>query len=224
MSRYLVTGATSGLGAVVADALEATGAEVLRMTRRHADFGNAAAVQNAMAGLIGGGGPIDGIFHAAGTALIKPLRMTTPEDLGSVMIAFTSAFGLLRCAASKGMLKDAGSIVLMSSVAAHRGTAGMAAYSASKGAIEAMARAAAVELAPRRIRVNCVAAGAFDSPMHAAITRTLPDAVRIAYEGKHPLGLGTVYAVRDEVLHLLGPASRWTTGTTVVVDGGYLAG
>jgi NAD(P)-dependent dehydrogenase (short-subunit alcohol dehydrogenase family) len=81
---------------------------------------------------------------------------------------------------------------------------------------------AAIELAQRRIRVNCVAAGAFRSPMHERIVKRMPSG-EDAYAAKHPLGIGPVEAVRDAVLHLLSDASRWTTGTTVVVDGGYLA-
>jgi NAD(P)-dependent dehydrogenase (short-subunit alcohol dehydrogenase family) len=227
MKRYLITGATSGLGAAVGVSIEERGDRALALTRFKVNFSDGAAVTDAVKaysiGEAGDARPFDGIFHAAGSELVAPLRLTSDEQYRTAMMAADSAFAILRAAASKGVMADGGSIVLMSSVAAHRGTAGMAAYSASKAAIEGMARAAAVELAARRIRINCVAAGAFRSPMHDRITKRLPQAGQDAYAAAHPLGIGEVEAVRDAVLHLLGDAARWTTGTTVVVDGGYLA-
>lgn len=221
--RYLITGATSGLGLSIAAALLATGADLLRIGRKHADFNNPAELTNVIRECAPEFGAADGIVHCAGAELVAPLRMTSDEQYRAAMMAADSAFAILRAAASKGVMADGGSIVLMSSVAAHRGTAGMAAYSASKAAIEGMARSAAVELAARRIRVNCVAAGAFRSPMHDRITKRLPQTGQDAYAAAHPLGIGEVEAVRDAVLHLLSDAARWTTGSTVVVDGGYLA-
>ena len=241
--RYLITGATGGLGLSVAlelrqrghdlailtrlggalRAVEKMGACPLDIAQAEADFASLEGVTWATKQLAETA-PFDGVIHCAGSELIAPLRLTTDDQYRTAMMAADSAFAILRAAASKGVMADGGSIVLMSSVAAHRGTAGMAAYSASKAAIEGMARAAAVELVPRRIRVNCVAAGAFRSPMHDRITKRMPQAGQDAYAAKHPLGIGDVDAVRDAVLHLLSDGSRWTTGTTVVVDGGLLAG
>lgn len=233
MKRYLVTGATGGLGYAIADALEVEhetfvmGRDIERLAKRFGDF-HACAVDltnpSAVTAVVRELANVDGIVHCAGAEIVAPLRLTTDEHYRTAMMAADSAFAILRAAASKGVMADGGSIVLMSSVAAHRGTAGMAAYSAGKAAIEAMVRCAALELAPRRIRVNAVAAGAFDSPMHERITKRMPEAAREAYAAKHPLGIGSVEAVRDAVLHLLSDASRWTTGTTVVVDGGFLHG
>ncbi len=220
--RYLITGATSGLGAAVSPMLVGPGRAVWHMGRDRCDFSDPAAV-TACVKTFAEIAPLDGIFHAAGVEHVGPLRLTTDQQYRAAMMVADSAFGILRAAACRGVMADGGSIVLMSSVAAHRGSAGMAAYSAGKAAIEGMARATAIELAPRRIRVNCVAAGAFSSPMHDRITRRMPDGARDAYAGAHPLGIGEVEAVRDAVLHLLSDAARWTTGTTVVVDGGYLA-
>ena len=233
MKRYLVTGATSGLGLSIlhalrerGDAVFAIGRDIARLTGRlgstciaEVDLSDLAATTQA----VRDAGTFDGLIHCAGAELVAPLRLTTDEQYRTAMMAADSAFAILRAAASKGVMADGGSIVLMSSVAAHRGTAGMAAYSASKAAIEGMARSAAVDLAARRIRVNCVAAGAFLSPMHDRITKRMPEAGQDAYAAAHPLGIGEVAAVRDAVLHLLSDAARWTTGTVVVVDGGYLA-
>jgi NAD(P)-dependent dehydrogenase (short-subunit alcohol dehydrogenase family) len=238
MKRFLITGATSGLGLMVMHKLaeqgreqghevHAIGRDVGRLTGR---LGGARVHECDLSRLpllvseaVRAAGTFDSIVHCAGAELVAPLRLTSDEQYRSAMMAADSAFAILRAAASKGVMADGGSIVLMSSVAAHRGTAGMAAYSASKAAVEGMARAAAVELAARRIRVNCVAAGAFRSPMHERVTKRMPHAAQDAYAAAHPLGIGDVEAVRDAVLHLLSDASRWTTGSTVIVDGGFLA-
>jgi NAD(P)-dependent dehydrogenase (short-subunit alcohol dehydrogenase family) len=224
MSHYLITGASGGLGSSIAAALTARGDTITTLSRHGADFGLAAAVTSCASTTTMHGRPFDGMIHCAGAEVVAPLRLTSDEQYRTAMIAASSAFALLRAAAKRGVMVDGGSIVLMSSVAAHRGTPGMTAYSAGKAAIEAMVRCAAVELAPRRLRVNAVAAGAFTSPMHERIVRGMPnvDAV-IAYKAKHPLGFGSVDAVRDAVLHLLSDAARWTTGSTLVVDGGLLA-
>ena len=229
--RCLVTGAHGGLGWAVQHELRMRGAEVIAMARGdHALPSpvinwNFAAESSATTKVIKslGLGPLDAIVHCAGAEVLAPLRLTSDEQSRQAMLAADSAFAILRAAAGKGVMADGGSIVLMSSVAAHRGTAGMVAYSAGKAAVEAMARAAAVELAPRRIRVNAVAAGAFHSPMHERISKRMPAIAQDTYSAAPPLGIGPVQAVRDAVLHLVSDASRWTTGTTVVVDGGYLA-
>jgi NAD(P)-dependent dehydrogenase (short-subunit alcohol dehydrogenase family) len=229
--RYLVTGARGGLGWAVQHALRMRDEEIITMARgEHAlpppninwDFSADGAETSKVIRTLG---PLDGIVHCAGVELVAPLRLTTDAQYRAAMMAADSSFAILRAAAAKGVMVDGGSIVLMSSVAAHRGTAGMAAYSAGKAAIEAMVRCAAIELAPRRIRVNAVAAGAFRSPMHERLVARMPSADAIeGYQSKHPLGFGSADAVRDAVLHLLSDASRWTTGSTVVVDGGLLAG
>lgn len=227
MKHILVTGASSGIGKAVYEALDPDGVEglgfkVTRMDRGDCNFDVPDDVTAWVKEQAQQDGPFDGVFHAAGWAKVAPLRLTTDDDVSDGLTSYLSAFGILRAMASKGVMNDGASVVLMSSVAAQRGSPGMCAYSAGKGAIDALTRSAAVELAPRRIRVNAIAAGAVRTPMHDRITSRMTQGAQDAYVAAHPLGFGEVDDVVAQALWLLDGAP-WTTGSVVVVDGGFLA-
>ncbi|WP_334025909.1 SDR family NAD(P)-dependent oxidoreductase [Burkholderia gladioli] len=238
---YLVTGASSGLGRAAALAIAAAGARVIAGGR---DAERLAATLDALPGsdhvaaahalddadvcadwvaqLAELHGPLRGVFHAAGTELIRPARMTRQAQLDETFGAsLFAAFGIARAAARKGVMEDGASLVLMSSVAASTGQVGMTAYSAAKAGIEGLVRSLACELAPRRIRVNAIAAGAVRTAMHERLTRGSPDEAVAAYESSHLLGFGEPEDVAGAALFLLSGASRWITGTALAVDGGY---
>lgn len=227
--RYLVTGASSGVGKAVAEHLASQGHIVEGLSRRQGGdkrihwrtvdlFVNPFIVAHDMMQ----GDVYDGVFHAAGTVSLTPLPMNSPTTVDRAMMPVYAALGILR-AAAQGCVSAQGSIVFMSSVAARLGSPALSAYGAGKAAIESVVRTAAIELAPKLIRVNAVAAGAFTSPMHQQITSKLTSSQIDSYGEKHPLGFGTSNDVRDAVLFLLGEGSEWVTGTTMVVDGGYSA-
>ena len=92
-------------------------------------------------------------------------------------------------------------------------------YCATKAAVIQLAKVAAVEYARDGIRVNCVCPGSFESAIH----RDLPQAAIDAIAARHPLGLGSADDLVGAYAYLAGDASRWTTGSAVVVDGGYSA-
>jgi NAD(P)-dependent dehydrogenase (short-subunit alcohol dehydrogenase family) len=91
-------------------------------------------------------------------------------------------------------------------------------YSASKAAIISVTKCAALEYARDRIRVNCVCPGTFRSHIHEG----LPDSALEAMSEKHPLGLGQAADLVGAFAYLAGPDSAWTTGASLVVDGGYV--
>jgi NAD(P)-dependent dehydrogenase (short-subunit alcohol dehydrogenase family) len=234
--NFLITGATGGLGSTVACHLRQSGAKVFLFGRdpikltgvmKEGDEPHVMpTIQERLLALIRvitKDFPLHGILHAAGEERLMPLRMETEDGYMRVHQSTLIAHTLLRAAASKGVMAPDSSVVLMSSVAAHRGVAGMSSYCASKAAIEALARCAAVELAPKGIRVNCVAAGAFESPMHDRVVGPMDDEAVERYKSTHPLGFGSTEDVAQAVLFLLRPQSSWVTGSTMAVDGGYLA-
>lgn len=112
-----------------------------------------------------------------------------------------------------------GSIILTASVAGLTAWSHAAPYCATKAAVIQLAKVAAVEYARDGIRVNCVCPGTFLSAIH----RDLPPEAIDAIATKHPLGLGAADDLVGAYSYLASEASRWTTGSAIVVDGGYAA-
>jgi NAD(P)-dependent dehydrogenase (short-subunit alcohol dehydrogenase family) len=167
-------------------------------------------------------GSLDGVFHCAGIELIRPIRMTKQAQLLDVFgSSLFAAFGLARGLSQKNVMNDGSSIVFMSSVAGIVGQSGMTAYSAAKAGIDGFVRSLACELAPRKIRVNSIVAGAIKTAMHERLTHGSNDESIMKYEQMHLLGLGEVEDIAQCAVYLLGPASRWITGSSLVIDGGY---
>ena len=110
-----------------------------------------------------------------------------------------------------------GSIINTASVAGLTAWAYSGPYAVTKAAVIQLTKVAALEYAKERIRVNCVCPGVFPSAMHAG----LDDAVMDSLAAKHPLGLGTPDALVDAYLYLASEGASWTTGSALVVDGGY---
>lgn len=109
----------------------------------------------------------------------------------------------------------------MSSVSAYSGQQGMTLYSASKASIEGLVRSLASELASRRIRVNSVAAGGVITEMHQKMVGTSHEDVINAYQNMHLLGFGEPKDIAALVVYMMADISRWMTGASVVLDGGY---
>ena len=116
------------------------------------------------------------------------------------------------------------SLVYIASVMGINGQPGKTAYSASKGALIAAVRSMALELAPNNIRVNAVSPGVVDTPMSQKLFSEIPQAAQQAVISMHPLGIGRPDDIAQACLFLLSDASRWITGTNLIIDGGYSAG
>lgn len=203
--RFLVFGASGGAGSAVCREIEACSGVV------------ATAGHNVMLGHI----PIpderyDGIFYAAGVEVIAPLLSSMDDQ--PLRYATMHLEQVMHRAGA--FVKPGGSIVVMSSAAAVKGTPGMVLYGAHKAFAEGLVRGAAVELAPKKIRVNAIRAGGFTSPMHQRVTSRMSSESIAAYAAKHPLGFGTCEDIAQAAVFLLSDASKWVTGSIMAVDGG----
>ncbi len=125
----------------------------------------------------------------------------------------------IRAAVPVMRAQRSGSIVLTASVSGLTAWSHAAPYCATKAAVIQLAKVAAVEYARDGIRVNCVCPGTFLSAIHADLPQQALDAIA----GRHPLGLGEAQDLVGAYSYLAGDASRWTTGSALVVDGGYAA-
>lgn len=115
--------------------------------------------------------------------------------------------------------RGSGSIVLTASVSGMTAWSHAAPYCATKAAVIQLAKVAAIEYARDGIRVNCVCPGTFRSAIHEGLPPEALDAIA----ARHPLGLGSASDLAAAYSYLAGPGSRWTTGSAIVVDGGYSA-
>jgi len=242
--RILVTGAGSGIGratavllanlearVVAADvdaaALASLEPELAGSGHRYeaVDLQNVDAIPAWMAGLAASAGPLAGLVHAAGMQRIQPLRLLSSAEYRPLMTLNTEAALALARGFQKKAVSESqgGSIVFISSVMAWSGSAGAAAYSMSKAALHGLARSLAMELAERRIRVNCVAPGFVRTPMFDRIAALWEAGQLEQVEALHPLGLGEAADVANAIAFLLADTGRWMTGSVVTVDGGYSA-
>lgn len=162
---------------------------------------------------------VGGLVHSAAQLTVLPLRSQTP---GVVRDEFCTnvfaAMELVRLLSSKRVNRQSlRAVVFVSSIASQFGAKGFSAYGASKGALDALMKSLAVELAPT-VRVNSVLPGAMRTAMTAGMFDDQPLAERLAAD--YPLGIGTPADVVDAVEYLLSDKARWITGQQVVVDGG----
>jgi NAD(P)-dependent dehydrogenase (short-subunit alcohol dehydrogenase family) len=151
--------------------------------------------------------------------------MSKPEKMEEFFhVNVHSAFNLTRIITKpSGISEEGASIVFISSVMGIVGENGKSLYSMTKGALIAGARSLAIELAPRNIRVNCISPGVVVSPMSKGAVYSKDEESLNKIKGLHPLGLGHTEDVANACIYLLSDASRWVTGTNMVVDGGYTA-
>ena len=244
--NILITGASSGIGRQCAITCSALGAKVILLGR---DTERLAATQAAMQQsekhstlsielietssleeklmplLAQREGGMHGFIHAAGISTTLPLRMVSEEKLQQFFVTnVQSGILLAKMLTKKKVVAVTGaSLVFISSVMASVGTAGKTLYSMSKGAQLAAARSIAVELAPKKVRVNCVSPGVVETPMSASAVYSQNEAAKQQIVNMHPLGLGQPEDVANACAYLLSDAAKWVTGIDLKVDGGYTA-
>jgi 3-oxoacyl-[acyl-carrier protein] reductase len=146
-------------------------------------------------------------------------NLTTDDWERAFRVNVLGAVNGIRAAVPVMRAQESGSIILTASVSGLTAWSHAAPYCATKAAVIQLAKVAAIEYARDGIRVNCVCPGTFRSGIHAE----LPDSALDAIASKHPLGLGSADDLVGAYSYLASDESRWTTGSAIVVDGGYAA-
>jgi NAD(P)-dependent dehydrogenase (short-subunit alcohol dehydrogenase family) len=239
----VVTGASSGVGAATAILLAARGAKVVLVGRHKSHLGATAkaiktgggssltvvtdlcddgAPEKVRKAVIRAYGSVDVLVHCAGLLEKGALEDVDVESIDR-MWRINARAPMLLTKALIPHLSEGSAIVFVSSTVAHTGFPAYAPYTATKGAVEALNRSLAVELAPRT-RVNVVAPGFISTPM---LTDQYPEAPQMEpwILGLTPLGfIASAQDIAGTIVALADPStSRYITGTTLVCDGGWLA-
>lgn len=231
--RALVSGAASGIGAAVVARLRTEGARVagLDITAGGtadidlvADLRSEANVADAVARAVAAVGRFDILVHAAAISAPGGCLDTDPAVFADIFdVNVIGAVRLMRQVVPGMRAERCGSIVLLSSINAEFATPTLAAYAASKSALNNLMQSAALELAPDNIRVNVVSPASIDTPMLAASFARALDPVQARADNalRHPLSrLGTPNDVADLVAFLVSKRSSWITGAIYPIDGG----
>jgi NAD(P)-dependent dehydrogenase (short-subunit alcohol dehydrogenase family) len=235
----LVTGASGGIGQAVVRELSASGRVILSgrsIDRLEAirsecgspeghlvwatDLADSATCGVALASFLNEhDAAIEHFVHCAGVFDVRLLRMIDWDDAYRMFnVNVFSAIEIIRQLSRKRVNGQAlRTITLISSIASRIGTPGYHLYAASKGALNALARSLAVELAPE-VRVNCVLPGGVETESTRAMFANEETLARM--KASTPLGLGTVGDIASAVAFLVSDKARWITGQEIVIDGG----
>ena len=235
----LVTGASRGIGAAVADTLAQAGAAVVgtatsekgaaAITERLAQWGGRGRVldintENGIEELIAGieqeFGKLDILVNNAGITRDNLLMRMKEEEWDDIMQTNLKSVFRASKAVLRGMMKQrSGRIISITSVVGAMGNTGQSNYAAAKAGLIGFSKSLAREVGSRGITVNCVAPGFIDTDM----TRALPEDTRAAFAAQTVLGrFGEAQDIADAVLYLASEQGRYITGQTLHINGGML--
>ena len=241
----LVTGASSGIGQQCAISMSKQGASLVLLGRnderlketlentvnkeKHTtyslDIRDTQQVSSFIEKLKSSNKVFDGIVNAAGISPTIPLRAMGSDKMQEAFdVNVIAGIQLTKTLCKPSLFnKNGGSVLFISSVMGSYGEVGKSLYGMTKGALIAGVKSLALEYAPKKIRFNCVSPAVVVSPMSMSSVYSKDKEALERVTSYHPLGLGEPEDIANSAIFLISDASRWVTGTNLVVDGGYTA-
>jgi NAD(P)-dependent dehydrogenase (short-subunit alcohol dehydrogenase family) len=240
--NIVITGASSGIGRQCAITCSNMGANVILIALEEEklnetiklipgpnnicytqDVTKYEEIENIISDAVSRVGKISGFIHSAGIEMTLPLNALKPEHYSKTYsVNVISAFEISKKIANKKYLDESGaSFVFIASIMSEFGQAGKIGYCSSKGALVAGARAMALELISKKIRVNCISPAVVGTEMSQTLLDSLSPEAQNEIIKMHPMGIGHPVDVANGCVYLLSNASKWITGINLFIDGGY---
>ncbi len=242
--KILVTGASSGIGRSAAIYCNQLGADIILIARDlerlketfnllergnnkfySIDLKNYEAIEPIINEYVDIYGKLDGFIHAAGIEKTIPLQLMNSksyEDLYSINVI--SGFELAKIISKKKYINAAGgSFVFISSIMGTVGQSSKIGYCSSKGALISGVKAMALELAGKKIRVNTISPAIVETELTRRMFLSMTEETIKTISEMHPLGFGKPEDIAFATIFLLSDASKWITGSNLIIDGGYSA-
>lgn len=244
MKNIIISGATSGIGlGLCIDLLQKRDYRIIAIGRDFTnlkdalgkeqlqdenlelltlDLADPKAIEESLQSAIDKIGKIDYFVNCAGVEDTNAMISYNYEKLKNIFdVNFFAAFEIMRIFSKKKNSNENGAVVLLSSVMGQLGQYGKTAYCSSKSAVLGLVRAGALDLSKRKIRVNALLPGVVETPMTQKLFQSLSAENVASIEKMHPLGFGKVEDIVKTIHFLLSEDSRWITGQSIVIDGGY---
>jgi NAD(P)-dependent dehydrogenase (short-subunit alcohol dehydrogenase family) len=239
--NILITGATSGIGEACSITCSELGANLILLGHNQNklnrtlkklkpanhillsyDLMNLGGLEEALMEPLKKCGKIHGFIHSAGIDITLPLnslRLVNYQEIFNINVV--SGFEIARIISKKLLCSEGASYIFISSVMSIVGESAKIVYSASKGALLSGCRSMALELASKRIRVNCISPSIVKTRLVEKLFSELPEESVKRIESLHPLGFGTPVDIANACVYLLSDEAKWITGSNLVIDGGY---
>lgn len=240
---FLVTGAASGIGRATSIILSRLGADLILLDLNPSGLNqtktacketdtiieynlmDVSSIKELLSVIVDKQGLINGFVHLAGIPYISPLKSISEKKYMEVLQVNTIAgLELAKAFANKKISGEENrSIVFISSVYALVGSPANVGYAMSKAALHGITKCLAIELASKKIRVNCIAPGFVKTNMMQDTEIAFSENRNEVLKSLHPLGLGEADDIGYACAFLLSEASKWITGSIMNVDGGFTA-
>lgn len=234
--NILITGASNGIGKAIAELAASLGANLILTGRdsvrlnevketiegaNHLTVVGDLTDAGVLESLVNEIDSLDGIVHSAGIVKPLPIQFLKREKIEEVAgINFYVPVELNRLLFKQKKINKGASLVFISSISSHHPFKGGAVYSSFKAALETYSKSIAIEMAHKNVRSNCIKAGLVETNIMEVTANAASRDSLEAHRKQYPLGFGKPIDVANAVVFLLSDASKWITGTEIVLDGG----